>query len=236
MTHSLPTLTAGTLFHIGTLDPEHKGHFYSGSHEGHGVSVSHCPHAWCQIAKLGGSPLWEVTKAGAQFVDVHGFMDTPVLRRELSAWALLNGYATAEPRWKAWYQDEEDESYSFSLHASLEEAENESTAEPPEDEADTRQVSVLVATEALGARVGGHLMPNPDATEQLLMVWLEDMHPEIDGVWWAERYNPDGYSAPRAAIFPAKLGTWAKKQIPWAGVEDVELARPPARRVARCNM
>ena len=48
-----------TLYHVGTTDIKNKG---KDSYEGKGLSVSICPTAWCKIAKIYSSDVWEFKK------------------------------------------------------------------------------------------------------------------------------------------------------------------------------
>lgn len=48
------------------------------------------------------------------------------------------------------------------------------------------------------------------------------MYNGVDGVWWNEEYDPDGYSAPRGGIFPGKVVEWHATQIDFDDVDDEE--------------
>lgn len=69
----LPTLQVDALFHVGLLDISQKK---PESYEGNCLSVSLCPEAWRDIARLRGD-CFRLAKPGAQFLDVNAFLDSP---------------------------------------------------------------------------------------------------------------------------------------------------------------
>src|SRR3546814_17511865 len=75
--------------------------------EGHGLSVSMDPDAWEVIAKLGGEPLWELSRDGNRGLDAHGLSECH--RRKRSDWAESEGLAVRADAWR-WsrYDDEAD--------------------------------------------------------------------------------------------------------------------------------
>lgn len=216
MSHqNLPLFAVPAVYHFGSMNAEDKGASFAHSLEGHGLSVSTCPHAWQSIARLGGSPLWKMEREGGVFVGMHELRDKAKLWADIREWGI--GLQLCEPvlRWRAWSTDEEGE-LRYSLHATKEEADLEADEECQETE-DNSPVEILVPTEQL-AKLMGHTMPDEAAADQVAMMWIEAHYPEIDGVWWREEYAPESLSAPRGAIFRHRMASWECAQT------DIDLA------------
>lgn len=221
------------VFHIGTLDPSDLGrNSGAGSYEGRCLSVSVCPNAWRQIAKLGGYPLWEMTRTGGgRFLDVHVVQSDPDLMAEIKAWAIDKGYLEDVERWTAWCYDEELESTITMLCDTLDEALDEADIETEDDsseEAGVRLDVVSKATPLLAAVVAvkpeSFEAEGAAADDFAIMAWCteEALHQglDLDGVWWRERLDPDVYSAPRGAVFPERVTAWNTTSIDFDDVED----------------
>src|SRR3546814_10515345 len=93
----VPLVSFDALWHRGTMDAADKG-CRGESHEGHGLSVSTDPDAWEEIAKLGGEPLWELSRDGNRFLDAHGLSECH--RRKMSDWAESEGLAVRADAWR----------------------------------------------------------------------------------------------------------------------------------------
>lgn len=220
-----PAISFTTLWHLGTLDPQEKG-CHGESQEGHGLSVSTEPDAWERIAKLGGSPLWELEREGNRFLDVHAMDDS--LRQEIADWNERRGNVTWADAWEWTRYDEELDTQISGLSESLEDAALEAGfddfaeevaaceaegREPPELSAEVAervtQKRVLVPTEALCERlkVSGASKPSVLIDDWMAIAYAEDVL-MLDGVWWEDRLDLNDLSAPRGVIFPDRLFDW----------------------------
>jgi GNAT superfamily N-acetyltransferase len=229
----IPTLKFPALYHIGTLDADHRGE-QGESQEGHLLSVSVCPAAWRSIARLGGRPLHLIEKNnGIELLDVHAAHANPELRAEIEAWAIEHGYAEHRTLWKAWtydceYGDDDPNAWRYTLHASQEKAANEiedDDATGPNGEA-VESEHLFVGTPALAIHVKQHDLSKREAFNFAALVWAEMKHPYLDGAYWNQPYNRHSLSAPRGGIFPAKISEVAIREVDWrtAPAEDELLA------------
>lgn len=231
----IPLIPIPRVLHIGTLDPANVG-LNSGvtSQEGHCLSVSVCPEAWRQIARLGGYPLHQLQNEEGLFLDALAVMDDETLWADIKDWSRKEGLVADGERWKAWRWDGEDETWSYSLHETREEALEEIDFDPEDDEEEPEgpdgepcvaAVIVPVGTERLKDLTGFALGGFPE--DFMVMAWAEHALPAllgqpVDGLWWDQDYDPDILSAPRGAIFPARVGAWDSSPISWAMVDDEE--------------
>lgn len=239
----VPVLEIPAVFHIGTLDQSLRGKHHRTSQEGAGLSVSLCPEGWVGIASLGGSPLHELSRDGALFLDVLGMDDAT--RNGLASWAEERGLARREARWLAWRWDDEDERWRGMVCHTREEALGELEDDLDGDDPDEERLRVaeedggppggsllseepaLVLTEEGDRRAHG-FGRSGDATDMVAMFFAEDVLraelPDLVGVWWRETYDPVALSAPRGAILPCCVGEFAAREIGWDSVaEDEEL-------------
>ena len=218
----IPVLMVDEVYHWGTLAVSQKGSRFSDSFEGHCLSVSRCPLAWLRIAKLGGSPLWRLTRRGGVFLDILSVGRNPELRQIIQDWGIARGYAENRTLWQAWSSDEDGE-WRYMLFASEDEARVEVVEddEGPDGGDAVVPVEVLTGTALLCARLGRARMEGQDAFDFVAMVWAEDGHPALDGVWWGEVFDPDALSAPRGGIFPGKVGSWTSAEsATYPGMDD----------------
>lgn len=222
--NSLPIIRTDTVYHLGLLDPARRGE-RGRSQEGHCLSVSRCPDAWLQIAKLGSKPLWELKRAGGRFLDMHRVQEDPELRKQIEGWGIQNGYAARSELWQAWQFDSEADEWRFTLQETREKALAEVDAEGgdietagPEGRPLVNPVHILVGSPELGSRVGIPGLHAEYAFDYVAMTWVEAVHPDLDGVWWDDAYNPANLTAPRGGIFPSKVGAWQPTLS--TGVED----------------
>lgn len=209
----IPVVKTDSIFHIGTLNRERKGSFYADSLEGHCLSVSHCPKAWMRIARLGGNPLWEMSKRGAMFLDIHKAAKSKALRNEIEQWGFAQHYIEHKPMWRAWQTDEDGE-WGYMLfnteELALQNVEEEDGG--PRGKA-VEPMQILMGTDRLAERVGFKSLSDRDAFDFLATVWAEDTQPLIDGVWWCDEYAPFALSAPRGGVFPDKVTQWTRAKI-----------------------
>lgn len=224
----LPLIRVPKAFHIGTLDPSDLGRNSGDSSlEGKCLSVSVCPHAWYAIAKLGGYPLYEITKDDGEFVDMHAAVDDGLLPRAIE-WAVAGGLVTVETRYRCWTWDDELESWTSFVLMTRQEAEEEieaalgdcaAEAEGPGGRPAVEEVQCPVGTGMLAAVTGRRVRPDEDATDDVLLAWCME-NSSADGVWWRERHDPAVLSAPRGAVFPHRVPSWSAREINPASVDD----------------
>lgn len=225
----VPVLNLPVVYHVGTLDPGRRGQQWAGSYEGAGLSVSLCPEAWEQIARLGGSPWHACVRHDALYLDLMAMDDA--LLAEIQVWARDAGLIEQRAMWKSWYWDEERENWSYLLSETREDAicQLQGVQEPDEDpeafldrmneeeegnlpsgaSSLVEDLFVYVLSEQGMRRAGQRFGQDQDATDMAIMFWAEDVlraiMPEVVGVWWNERYDPNTLSAPRGAILPSCL-------------------------------
>lgn len=208
----IPTISHTRVYRVGAISdvavPARKG-----SLEGHCLSVSRCPHAWTQIAKLGGRPVFELRHDRAVFVDMLGLLaDRPVVQAILDE-QVSRGRCRRESWWRAWSQDE-DEQWRWMVCQSRDEACVEldrddgdvGVGEGPDGGALVEPVLVVVACEALAQKMGASL--REDVTEFALMDWIEAQALPVVGFWWDEEHDPLALSAPRGGILPAAVASF----------------------------
>jgi hypothetical protein len=228
------------VFHIGTLNPADLGrNSGSSSLEGRCLSVSLCPHAWQQIARLGGYDLHEMTSPTGYFLDVHAVENDAALMETIRQWGLREGLITEERRWKAWSYDDEWEQWRYTIEESEEDAIEQidldgiyddplTEAVGPDDGPAIEEIIAAVTTEKLVERVGGGRVGDAvTAMDFVIMAWAANEagralgHP-LDGLWWNETYDPDCLSAPRGAIFPERVASWTSSTLSFDAVDDEE--------------
>ena len=216
----LPLINVNHIFHIGTLNPDHRGE-RSESQEGHLISVSNCPYAWRNIAKLGGSELHQFSKDdGIILLDMNAVSH---LKNEIKQWAIDHQLTETKTMFKAWAYDSDSEAWWYTLqdsHASALIETDEDDKEGPHGSGCIEAVEVMIGTEKLGGLVKIKNMEKEDAFDFLVMIWAQENHPKIDGVWWNETYDPDSLSAPRGGIFPDRLERIQKTKVDWSQAPD----------------
>lgn len=208
-----PLLRLPRVCHIGTLNPADKREV---SWEAHGLSVSLHPEEWEMIAKLGGAPWHLLERADGVFLDYWALGRRT--RRQITAWGVENGLLTRRYVHELTQPSEDEATVSTSLHATRKEAlsECELDAQP----VSIRRVVAHSATEKLTHRIGRHLL-GLDAFTEALVCFVEDEHPEIDGVWWEDEHG--WLSAPHGCIIPARLERWSRRPLAREGADRLLL-------------
>lgn len=196
----MKTVSFERLYHIGTLNPADKFADSSVSMEGRGLSVSQFPEAWRHIARLGGRPLWRLTRPENRFLDVYAL--TQAERRQVESWGVAEGWARLKTVWVATVLDcESNETREIfcetKAHAIA--ADDDVQLVMPRD--------VVAATAHLNDY---HGFPVPDVwAGGLLAVAYADQVLQLDGVFWSDDLDPYALSAPRAVIVPARVASWS---------------------------
>lgn len=186
-----------TVYHKGTLRPPRKKRL---SYEGAGVSVSVDPHAWQQIAQLGG-PVWRLRKPHPKFL-----LWSRALDKRALTWAAKNGWLIEALRYQTSYYDEEIGDTVVSEYDSLNEA---------KEEAEGNRVKT-VHSYKLGPKGLSYWKrtfssrPNNSIARGLVITWYAEAL-GYEGVWWEERFDPSRLSAPRGVIF--NLSGWRKTKL-----------------------
>lgn len=225
----IPLFQLDRVYHIGTLDPADQGRNSGGSSlEGRCLSVSLCPKAWQQIARLGGYPLHEFRKEGGTFVDMHALERNGSLA-DILDWARNEGLIRDAILWKSWTWDDEWECWRSQLFESRGEAVEEADPDGrydvdddipgPDGRPAVEEVSVPVGNERLARITGARTRPDEDVTDFVLLAFAMERS-GADGAWWDEDYDLVRLSAPRGAIFPSRVGEWHAFPAEWHRVED----------------
>jgi len=202
-TLKIPLVITSELWHIGDLSNNTQGKRQS--FEGNLLSASACPNAWEGIARLGGGKyyslnqeimlvnMWEALK-GADFEP---------LRLTVQQWALKRRLIEPGVIYVASYYDDEMECEREMHFASESEARAEVEVEGCGSEIETR--SVFLATDAL-LKIHGLTRPMASSgLEYALIEWVrENTSRMIQGVYWDEKLDELGLSAPRAGMFSTK--------------------------------
>jgi len=224
------------VYHVGTLNVCDRQRNYGNSLEGDCLSVSLCPHAWQEIAKLGSYDLHRLSKQPGRFLDVITIKNNPEEFSQIAAWAISEGLVQRKTVFRAWSFDEETEDWSYLLAETKEAAiseinlDDDLNFDPDEPGPDGRLLvepfDILAGTQTLWTQVGATLGPADDASDLILIAFAKSKAAdvlgfEIDGVWWNEEYAPERLSAPRGGIFPEALQSWSSAPCSFDEVEDI---------------
>jgi hypothetical protein len=212
------------------MDIASRGTNYRTSYEGNCLSVSVTPHAWQQIARLGGYDLHALTKDGGKLVDIHAARNSDDFPR-IVAWARENSLVEDRQVFKAWERNEDDH-WTYSYFETVEDALAEldmdgiydgkiSKMPKPRGHKAIEPISILGGTRALSQILGRDFSLTEEVDDYIIMAYAKEVM-GVDGVWWNEEYDPDGYSAPRGGIFPGKVAEWYATQIDFDDVDDEE--------------
>jgi hypothetical protein len=202
---SWPLKRLSALYHLGTLNPADKG-IRGNSYEGVGLSVSLHPDAWLRIAKLGGTPRWELRKANGRFLDLHRL--SPSRLDSVRRWGLQEGYLELQPAWQVSWVDDED-----GCRRTVQYDRQDRAADEFEDIRETGHGATLcpVQTERASARLVARCGFDPGGLNDLTIAvtfFAEDVL-SLDGVWWDDLLDVAALSAPRGVINLTALPSWA---------------------------
>jgi hypothetical protein len=73
-----------------------------------------------------------------------------------------------------------------------------------------RRRVIVAATEKLQRRVGVEV-GGGDAFDLIAICFVEDLRPDLDGIWWEDEPGP--MSAPRGCILPTRAWRWSPRVI-----------------------
>jgi GNAT superfamily N-acetyltransferase len=231
----LPVVRIERVTHIGEMNPAARDSTGQ-SLEGHALSVSTTPHAWEEIATIGGRPWFELTNHDANFVDVLALLADETRTAALRSWAQSEGLLRPEQQYRAWYLDTDSDEWHYFVADSRETAWSEidtgefdspDDAPGPDGKPCIEPICQWVGTPALESAVGRVGLNQTESTDMALMIFVERHCPDIDGLWWTERYDPLALSAPRGGILPDRLARWTATPVYRHRVDD-EIALPEA--------
>lgn len=201
--HYAPLVHLKKVTHIGTLNPSDKG-MRGESYEGQGVSFSLHPDAWVAIARLGGTPWWEVDLTSCQILDGHQALDHA--RDGLAQWGVEQGLITPCAEFAVSWEDEEwgerVEMVFPSRQEALEEVQDRGEEFNLQERSGWAPTALLL--ESMGHAPDRAGQPCSDALACTLTVWAQ--RHGLDGVWWEDTFAPEQLSAPRGVIFKEKVG------------------------------
>lgn len=223
----IPTISVKNLWHWGDLNINHR--YQNGtSLEGSLFSMSACPSAWEEIARLGGSQL-HVRDQSSELLDMQSVLYgvTPAskyLRRLIESWALSQGLVEYREVYQVHEFDDEMDDTRITEFLTLAEA----VAEADLIGEEPKVVHKLIGTPALNH---SHLHPESSILgfEYAVIDWAKaNLKGHIQGVYWNECLDPLSYSAPRAGMFDSN--TLGLKPAPFVpddsdGLSDVDEVR-----------
>lgn len=192
---TLPTVSFKELFHVGPMNAADKR---DDSYEGSGLSVSLHPDEWRSIASgLVAGDTWRCLKPGNRFVASYKVPRKVV--KALGAWGVEQGLATPTTLWRMKYYDDDDQEFRYFDMESKAEAEAEAEMY---DRTTVKKVlgGGLVATPALSKRTRVRRIDPTMVLNLLLTVYAEESG--YDGVWWADRLDPDGRHRAASSCLP----------------------------------
>lgn len=196
----MPTIRKGFVWHIGALREWDQ---INGDMEGPLLSVSSLPEAWRKIANLGGGPAWRISKPDGALK----FIDANKIRRAGGrahmCWAESEGLVEKGKAWVARVDSGGDTVEIFCRS-------HEEALLAHDSGCDIRTEMVFFMTERLSAfwnqrKRGIWSIARGDVVEDAVFcVLAETLNRErggsVDGVWWNDRLDLTGYSAPRGGL------------------------------------
>ena len=192
-----------TVYHVGTLDVNKLGHnkpeVYD-SLEGSGLSVSQHPEEWTEIAKLGGSDVYSLTKANPNFL-----IENEENKEKAIQWCVDNEFLVRKKKYRAYTSNEDGEDCYFELDTKKQ-AENES-----DDVRDVDGYSFGLKGQKYWKSCFSS-SPNNSLAEAFAVIFYAETL-GYDGVWWHEVLDISSLSAPRGVIFQHKLCEWEVKLV-----------------------
>jgi hypothetical protein len=208
-TVDLPLLAIPHVIHVGALVG--RPDLTPASVEGQCLSVSLHPREWRRIAGVQG-PGWLLQRDGARFLDFHrAALDGDLVSR-MRRWLAREDYLDS-PRMMYMVIWDDGPQQRFGTTGEKAEAKRQARRLA----AQGHEVSLMrgigrPANRRLLERMG-HQRDGADLSVLLdtfgFLAYIEDTHPEVDGIWWADRLAPAQLSAPRGGIFPGRLASWS---------------------------
>jgi hypothetical protein len=197
-----PKIHLSVVWHVGTMDVKQKR---KDSMEGNALSVSIHPHAWSGIARCSSSICFEITETSrrhlefADILKIRSDSRHSHLRDALTLRAIQDGYLVPSIVFQLEYQDDELDETCFMRFRTKTEALLEAGGSEYSDS--ISQVEILTGTAAFCVAHKLREDPVQDHRELAWMSILQNLCPELNGVWWNELFDPGIYSAPRGGLF-----------------------------------
>jgi len=145
------------------------------------------------------------------FLDVHSVRADRICLRHAITWARRQGYVRSGRLVELHLQNDAGDAV-VALFATREEAERERAALGDADAAITTAARWLMtpkmAERAMALRPDDHAL----ALDHALNFFVEDCMPSVDGLWWADDFDPAGWSAPRGVICQSRLARWSTQR------------------------
>lgn len=198
----LPVTYKDRVWHIGHLDqPRQPGRSHGVQAEGTGMAVSECPETWRGIGLLEGD-VWvcrPITRPVGKFISYHEL--SPVQKRVLSRKGVVEGWLVPATRYRAYYEDEDEE-------PRYEDFDTPEEAHAEYEDAHVETVQGYKASARLdGIWYGITRREAGGFAEELAHLLILEGIGKYDGVWWYDRYIPK-LSAPRGVIFQTRRAYW----------------------------
>lgn len=200
-----------TLYRIGAVATDGPGRTHS--LEGHLLSVSACPDAWMQIARIGSDTVHAIQASGAtplRLVNMHACLDDTEVMEGIERWGRQQDLLEDALVWRAWFQDE-DSMWRFMEFESREDAEDQLELEPeeiltsgPDGQPAIEPTAIIKASPKALSQTGALAMAN-SGLELTLILAAEQSDNTLHGVYWDEAYDPMSLSAPRAGLFRDRI-------------------------------
>lgn len=205
-----PVIEFERVYHLGNLDPgEKKANLYANR----GLFVSLHPEEWRFIARLGGAPLWQMSRVDerpGRFLDILEL--TKDQRASMLQEAARAGWLRPQTyfEWRRW--DDEWEDTFISLYATRDEAIAEASLEDDgEIEGSIAEVEGFGPSDQLEALYRRSL--SLGNAEECALEALLERTTDLDGLWWAQTLDPFRYSAPQGVIFNERLLYWQNQPL-----------------------
>lgn len=200
--NQLPLRRISKLWHVGSMNSADKGR---NSIEGNGLSVSLHPDDWASIARLGAQVYTLTRKGGGNFLDAHALRQGT--RQDLETWGVSQRWLEQGLMHElSWVDEDGDPRFILYADEAKANAEAEAMREEGEQDVQLKPTLRMVLTDAANQRIGFKLDASL-AADMVATFWVEDCTP-LDGVWWADRYDPASFSCPRGVICLKQLPQW----------------------------
>jgi len=211
----LPLRRIDVVAHVGTLDPADRAVANRASLEAFCLSVSHDPDGWAGIARIGGAPVWTLSRPGGLWLEANSLHDAQ--EAAIAAWALAAGHAERATLWRVWRFDDEADSWGMMIfddhETALAEIDEDQEDDGPDGEPAIEALEGLRLTPAGMARLERWVDPC-HAMDGLVILWANDVlassNPDVVGIWWDDIDDPLSLSCPRGGILPARLAEFSR--------------------------
>lgn len=216
MLKMLPKIEHHEVAHVGSLDLSKK---QSSSYEGRCLSVSTVPTSWAQIAKLGDAGF--ILSGRGHFINALALSNEE--RQEILAWASHEGFLDLKDIVRLHEFDSERNVWFYSDYSGMAEA-NSETKYMEEEDFRLESMTAYMCTKKLAEVTGysGAANVSSATSFDLSLIEYAARHFDVDGVWWEEKLDIVGLSAPRGAIFPERVSQFTVRAATWDDLVEFE--------------